>query len=168
MVTELIAFPFHIGQMWGLLRQNTSASTGHQGDTLAQRATHPGECISDTLSAALQIFYHPHALLPPSHEPVCLGLLWPARLIDVYLSPGLRHKVPTGLPHHMTLYTGALYWEFKGLEADVTAGTKVMAVETWLKERLKPSCVSWWPTSMVHWQQRGMQLCPLHCCGTGR
>ena len=147
---------------------NKSSSTGNQGDTLAQRATHPGKCISDTLSAALQIFYDPHALLSPSHEPVCLGLLWPGRLRDVYLSPDLRHKVPTGPPHYVTLYTDASCWEFKGLEGGVTGWAKVTAKETWLKERLEPSSVSQWPTSMVHWQQWWMRLCPLHCCRIGR
>lgn len=70
--------------------------------------------------------------------------------MDVYLAPDLRHKVPTGPPRYMTLYTDASCWEFKGLEGGVTGWAKVTAEETWLKERLEPSCMSWWPTSMVH------------------
>lgn len=136
MVTEFIAFPFCIGHMWGLLRQNPCSSTGNLGDPLAQRATHPGECISDTLSAALKIFHQPYMLLPPSHEPVCLGLLWPGRLTDVCLSHNLRHKISTGPHHYVTLYTDDLYWHFKEIEVGVTWWTTVIAEETLTRAKL--------------------------------
>lgn len=59
----------------------------------------------------------------------------------------LRHSAPTGPPHCVTLHTDASCWEFRGLRGGVTGCIKVPAEETWLKERLEPSCMSLWLTT---------------------